>query len=103
MVVRVTSSDSEAVSPLERIVELAARADADRWAQDCGWVPGTGHCRNRRCSARCVFRAQQAAGVEQVTRTRRLRRPAQRPGAERPTPAPAALYVLRRLLRGAFG
>ena len=31
------------------LIELAAHPDALRWAHECGWLPGTGHCRNRDC------------------------------------------------------
>jgi hypothetical protein len=53
---------------------LAGHPDAARWAQLCGWVPGTGHCRNRDCGDACVFRAQRAAEASCVSRWRRLRR-----------------------------
>ena len=84
------------------IARLAAKPDAARWARNCAWVPGSGYCRNRPCSTQCVFREQRAAEADWLADTRRRRRLSQRPGAERPTPAPAALMVLRRLLRGVF-
>ena len=89
--------------PTLRIARLAARPEAARWARDCAWVPGTGYCRRRPCSAKCVFREQRAAEAEQITDARRTRRPSQRPGAHRPVPISAALLTLRRLLSGGFG
>jgi hypothetical protein len=65
------------------VAELAADPEAPRWARDCAWVPGTGHCRNRRCGAACLFRAQRTAEAIAVTRSRRGRRLAQQAFAER--------------------
>jgi hypothetical protein len=31
-------------------MELATHPDALYWAHECGWVAGTGHCRNRPCA-----------------------------------------------------
>jgi hypothetical protein len=59
----------------ERLAELPAAA---RWARLCGWVPGTGHCRNRTCEEACVFRGQRLAEAFRVSRWRRLRRMFQR-------------------------
>jgi hypothetical protein len=66
----------EAGSPsrASRVENLAAEPDVARWARDCAWVPGTGHCRNRDCSAACVFREQREAEARRVWRWRRLRR-----------------------------
>jgi hypothetical protein len=91
--------DGATAPALTRIAQLAAKPDAVRWARDCAWVPGSGHCRNRPCSTECVFREQRTAEAEWVTSARRQRRPSQRPGAERPAPASAALLVLRKFLR----
>jgi hypothetical protein len=96
----VSDNDPGLPQPRGRVAELAAHPDGVRWARDCAWVPGTGHCRNRRCSSKCLFREERTAEVQRVARARRQRRPSQLPGAERPAPASAALLVLRRLLRG---
>jgi len=53
---------------------LAEKPGAVRWARLCGWVPGTGHCRNRACAESCVFRAQRLSEAHRVSRWRRLRR-----------------------------
>ena len=53
---------------------LAADPEAARWARDCAWVPGTGHCRDRACSEACIFRPQREAEALRVVRWRRLRR-----------------------------
>jgi hypothetical protein len=66
-----------------RAAELAAAPDAAHWAGRCGWVPGTGHCRNRVCSAACLFRPQCDAEVGQVQTRRLRRRVAQQPFAGR--------------------
>ena len=63
--------------------ELAADPEAPRWARDCAWVPGTGHCRNRPCSIACLFRTQRKAEAEGVVHSRRQRRPSQQAFAER--------------------
>jgi len=78
----VSDIDSGAAPPCD-IVELASDPDAPRWARDCGWVPGTGHCRNRPCSPACLFRAQREAEAERVIGSRRQRRRAQLPFADR--------------------
>lgn len=57
-----------------RAEELAAAPGAAYWALVCGWVPGTGHCRDRDCPHACVFRHQREAEARQVARWRRLRR-----------------------------
>ncbi|HTZ35106.1 MAG TPA: hypothetical protein VMB84_03710 [Stellaceae bacterium] len=54
--------------------ELASAPDASYWAESCGWVPGTGHCRQPACSAACTFHAQRTAEAHGVARWRRLRR-----------------------------
>jgi len=59
------------------VADLAADPEAPYWARHCGWVPGTGHCRNRACSTACLFRAQREAEAVGVRRARRRRRPAQ--------------------------
>jgi hypothetical protein len=59
---------------LPAVAELAHEPAAAFWAEACGWVPGTGHCRNRDCTAACLFEAQCAAETRRITRWRRLRR-----------------------------
>lgn len=78
-----TDSDTGPGTPADRIAELIARPDAARWALDCGWVPGTGHCRNRPCGAECPFREQREAEASRVEHARRRRRRDQRRLAER--------------------
>jgi hypothetical protein len=68
---------------LLRAAELATSSQAEHWASACGWVPGTGHCQNRDCSAQCLFHLQWEAEAGQIKRRRRRRRPAQQPFAER--------------------
>jgi len=60
--------------PLGRIEELSGEPEAPRWARECGWVPGTGHCRKRNCADACIFRAQRETDAARVQRWRRLRR-----------------------------
>jgi len=59
---------------LVALMELATHPDALYWAHECGWVPGTGHCRNRPCAGECLFRPQCGAEARRVVRTRRRRR-----------------------------
>ena len=76
---------------LVKLIELAAHPDALRWAHECGWVPGTGHCRNRACASECLFREQRDAEARQVIRARRRRRKAQQPcTVERDSSSPAS-------------
>jgi hypothetical protein len=58
---------------------LIEEPSALHWAQVCGWVPGTGHCRRRDCGDDCVFRTQREAEARAVLRWRRLRRMFRRP------------------------
>jgi len=70
----VTAFD-DALAPFpSAIAELAADPQAARWARDCAWVPGTGHCRNRPCSPACLFLPQRAAEARRLLRWRRRRR-----------------------------
>lgn len=62
----------------DRAAELAQQRNAALSARTCGWVPGTGYCRNRDCGTGCSFAAQRAAEVRQVQRLRRGRRLAPR-------------------------
>jgi hypothetical protein len=57
-----------------RARELAAAPDAAHWAQVCGWVPGTGHCRDRACAGDCLFHPQRDAEAQTIRRDRRRRR-----------------------------
>jgi hypothetical protein len=56
------------------IDELAADPDAPRWAKDCRWVPGTGHCLSHPCRAACLFRRRKEAEATALMRSRRERR-----------------------------
>jgi hypothetical protein len=60
--------------PSSRLAELVADPAAARWANDCAWVPGTGHCRNRSCGPQCLFHAQREAEAKRVNRARQARR-----------------------------
>jgi len=106
MAAKTTSEPGSSPAPRllpAHIVALAARPGAAFWARGCGWVPGTGFCRRRPCSAACVFRAQNTAEADRIAGTRRIRRPSQRPGAYRPEPARAALLLLCRFLSRVVG
>jgi hypothetical protein len=85
----VSDFDDGAVPVASRVAELASHPDAARWARDCAWVPGTGHCRNRPCSRTCLFRAQREAEALRLWQSRRLRRRAHQRFANR---------MMRRLL-----
>ena len=54
--------------------DLAAEPDAAHWASSCAWLPGTGHCRDRDCSAACILRPGREAEARRIARWRRLRR-----------------------------
>jgi hypothetical protein len=60
--------------PPSRAERLAEQPGAALWALLCGWVPGTGYCRNRQCDEACVFRTQRLGEAHFVSRWRRLRR-----------------------------
>jgi hypothetical protein len=76
---------------LVKLIELAQHPDALRWAHECGWVPGTGHCRNRGCASECLFRPQREAEARGIVRARRRRRKAQDPTAgERSASSPSS-------------
>jgi hypothetical protein len=66
-----------------RAADLASEPDAARWARDCAWVPGSGHCRNRPCNDVCPFRAHRETEASRIEHARRLRRRDQRAFAER--------------------
>ena len=59
---------------LAALIELAAHPDALHWANECGWLPGTGHCRNRDCASECLFRPQREAEARRIVRVRRRRK-----------------------------
>jgi len=56
---------------------LLADPEAEHWARECAWIPGTGHCRSRKCSAECAFREQREAERAGIIRRRRRRRASQ--------------------------
>ncbi len=84
---RVTDDDSDRdpVPRRSRIAEIAADPDAVRWALDCAWVPGTGHCQNRPCSTDCLFREQRVTEASRIEHARRQRRREQQAFAARIT------------------
>ena len=51
-------SPAAAAREAEVVITMVADPEALRWARDCAWVPGTGHCRNRPCNTGCLFRAR---------------------------------------------
>jgi len=65
------------------LAELAADPQAEHWARECGWVPGTGHCRKRACSGECLFRPQRHAEMASIIRRRRKRRAGQQTSPSR--------------------
>jgi hypothetical protein len=65
------------------IVDLLADSNVSRWARDCAWTPGTGHCRNQPCNTACSFRAQREAEMQRVIRARQRRRTVQQQPVER--------------------
>jgi hypothetical protein len=67
----------------KRAADLASEPGATHWAGDCGWVPGSGHCRNRPCSPDCVFREQREMEASRIEHERRQRRRDHRAFAER--------------------
>lgn len=60
--------------PRSEARDLALEPDASYWARVCGWLPGTGYCRNRDCGDACVFHSRQDADARAVRHWRRLRR-----------------------------
>jgi hypothetical protein len=82
--IRFVSDFDDGLAPLlSPIAEFAADPEAARWARDCAWVPGTGHCRNRPCGTACLYRAEREAEAMRVRRSRRRRRPAPAAFADR--------------------
>jgi hypothetical protein len=53
--------------------ELASLPDAPFWAEHCGWIPGSGHCRGG-CHPDCIFRPQRLAEGHRIAEQRRNRR-----------------------------
>jgi hypothetical protein len=83
------------------LIELAAHPDALRWAHDCGWVPGTGHCLARDCASECLFRTQREAEARQIVRARRRRRKARQLVASATARLVFAALSAQQLLAGA--
>jgi hypothetical protein len=90
----VASFDPNIALASSRLAELAADPDAARWAHECAWLPGTGHCRHRRCGGGCLFRPQRLAEAARITTSRQDRRSTRLTGADRrPRPTPVLLAV----------
>ncbi len=83
------AAESDMSPELIKLIELALHPDALRWADECGWVPGTGHCRRRDCASECLFGPQREAESRRILRSRRRRRKAQQAAAERPVTTPS--------------
>lgn len=65
--------------PLARLIAQIAAAgeEAPFWAEHCGWIPGTGHCRRAAdagCGGLCLFAAEREAEADAVALRRRRRR-----------------------------
>ena len=67
-----------------RIAKFIADPDARRWAHDCGWVPGTGSCKNRPCSPECLFREERETEASRIEHQRRHYRRSQHHAARTP-------------------
>jgi hypothetical protein len=67
------------------LAEHLADAHIERWAHDCGWIPGSGYCRNLDCGRACTFHAQREADAMRVRRHRQQRRSRSRHGFDRQT------------------
>src|SRR5881275_833470 len=61
------------VPPSSCLAELIADPEAQRWARDCAWLPGTGQCRKRPCSTECLFRPLRETEARRLLRLRRQR------------------------------
>ena len=83
------AAESDMSPELVKLVELALHPDALRWAHECGWLPGTGHCRRRGCASECLFRSEREAEGRHVVRSRRRRRKPQQAATARTVPTPA--------------
>ena len=77
---------------LLQFIELTSHPDALHWAHECGWVPGTGHCRNRVCANECLFRTERETEARQIVQARRRRRIARRLAAR--SAAARAILIL---------
>lgn len=86
---------------LVNLIELAAHPDALRWAHECGWAPGTGHCLTRDCASECLFRMQREAEARQIVRARRRRRQARQLVARATARLVFAALSAQQLLAGA--
>ena len=68
-------SDKSAGSPSATAIRrLAALPEAEHWAHDCGWLPGTGYCLQRDCAAACIFHIDREHEREQIRIWRMQRR-----------------------------
>jgi hypothetical protein len=74
----VMESESGGAGLPAELSELIGDPQAEHWARNCAWLPGTGHCRKRPCSTECPFRPLREAELRQVLRLRRRRRRAAR-------------------------
>jgi|HubBroStandDraft_4_1064222.scaffolds.fasta_scaffold541830_1 hypothetical protein len=74
---------ARARDPSQNVERLANAPEAERWAYDCGWLPGTGHCDYPGCSERCVFYEGREAEIRQIQIARRRRRAGRQPFASR--------------------
>ena len=61
-----------------RFADLATDPNAPRWALECGWVPGSGACKNHPCDPECLFREQRETEANRIEHERRKRRREQR-------------------------
>jgi len=65
------------------VEELARLPDALFWAEHCGWLPGSGYCRDYGCKPECIFRSLFLAEKQSIMRRRRSRRAQHRFPADR--------------------
>ena len=90
--------DADFVPLPPRIAELIAHPEGARWAQDCGWVPGTGHCRNAPCSSECLLRVDRQTEARRLVCARRRRRREQQAFAGRLVQLVAFGHLLSEVL-----
>jgi hypothetical protein len=67
--------------PRSAILEFASDGEAARWARECAWIPGTGHCHNEFCNRECLFHLQRQSEAHRVAASRTIRRTASRQAA----------------------